>query len=596
MTDFLIQKPVSQLLEGAWRKEGHTAIAERRKRAMLSANYTPDTTWVVTEDLLTKDNPDGREIALIQWVKTYREDVTPEARQLANYRLIFALFQSPTPCYHLDCRLQLTKGHPEKMQALHDFMEWVGAYYPLQVVTFHHEDGAVPPALRAVFEEHQFLHHALNAKIHFEWAYFFSYLQDIVQQSFLTSLWLLDRVGQSMVGKNARVTPVRDWSVDNGVVFEKIQHWPESIKRYQEGSESTASAAAEVSIDTAADEWQRCERAIYTSFETIQISLQTKMARILTELPRLSQENPRLAASLNAYITHYQFHEKSHQSLLRLSPSALAEYSAQITSLTLPGAPTFFNAPPRLKSRTYDALPQCYHQSAVVSFPSLSAEGRLNALDALVPALMAEWETPTTNKASLSPIEEHFIVQSLLYPDVGRLSLEHLSLSAQGQSHARYFMEQLLTYNPHMTEIITSGNEGLSASIQACLHKNQQRKAALYYASLSPSDYEACRLGADLSEAQRYRQSLATNEAEARRWLETALTHLSAHLPKEEHMALKKSIEEQYLPIIHALEAHKETPIIKASMRYADVFEGCKPAPEKPLNTAEIRAMAMSLH
>lgn len=537
-------------------------------------------------------------------MNAFRDSTTSEERQLASYRFILTLFQSPILCYHLDCRhIILTQGDAQKQEDLHDFLQWIGAYWPLQTIHLHPEDGAVPPLVQQVLKEHQFLHQALYTKLSLDWLYFVPYLEDIIQQSFLTSFWLLDRVGILMAGKTSSfVTKVSDWPFDDSI-FIKIESWPKILNQINDIGKVTE--PAEKNTETLPQDteesatWCRFERELYTAFSTIQILIQENIQRILHVLQDSSQrEKNTIQLTLKDYIALYQAYEKEHRSLLRLSPSSLADYHPSVASKRSFSLSAFFNTK-RQSAFTfpYESLPATYLASS--SF-SLSSHTEIQApFDGFMLPLITQWEKPynAPQKAVLSSTEQQFILHSLLHPHIGQLSVENLSFSLKGQQNFWFFIEHLLTYNPHITEMTTLTSWEIPQKIHTLLHKNQQWKASLYYASLSKADYEALGLSSTLSDAQNYRKNLIFSYANiALPWVKNTLKHLKPALSAPNYEILKREINENYLPTIQALSAHKKTPPIQASMEYGHVFQSCKPLVEESVSTSEILATTFSFH
>ena len=554
--------------------------------------------------MLSKENFQPWEILARNWVNAFQQADSSAKRQLACYRFILALFQSPLPCYHLDCRhITLTQGDPQKQEDLQDFLQWVGAYWPLQAINFHPEDGVVPQSVQHVLQEHQFLQYALKAKLCFEWLYFAPYLEDIIQQAYLTSLWLLDSVGMLMAEMTpAFITKVSDWFMDekNETIFVKIEQWPKILNRLKDKAISPEDKTASVETEQSLA-WRLFERELGSAFSTVQITVQEKMQRILQALQDPKIEAINKPSSLNDYVVLYQSYEEKHHALLTLSPSSLSEYqpiqkkSSVLRSLSLS---FLFTTKPVSASLQlpYDSLPETYREAVTLSIPFHTTP--IAPFDTLIPRLIDLWELPdATQKACLSIPEQGFILHSLSHPTVGRLSFEPLSLSSKGQENFWFFLEQLLHYNPHISDINIPDNwSEIPQNIQTLLNKNQQWKAALYYASLGEADYKALGFSATLSDVKKHRQNLArAYEKTALPWIQNTLKSLKTSLSPQDFESLAKEIQENYLPTIKSLSAHKKTPPLQASMGYDVLFHQCKPIAEPTLSN-EILVASLSFH
>lgn len=605
-------------LEIEWYERTREQIASCRKSGYRAALSTkPENNWILSEASLTKEDPQPWELMLRTWMNAFQQAASSAERQLAGYRFIIQLLQSNIPCQSLDLRqIALTQEDPQKKADLQDFLQWVGAYWPLQAIHLHPDDGGIPNEVQQVFREHQFLHHALDIKLSMNWFYLVPYLEDIIQQAFLTSCWLLDRAGTLMTGRTSTfVTKVGDWPMDETILL-KIEQWPQLLNRFKEFGKPAQLAAASESllelepIETEeSKEWLFFQREILVAFTTLHITVQEKMRRILQTLqtPQETWLNEPWFLSLNAYIALYQSYENGHQSLLRLSPSSLAEYQPikQRSSSIEPKGLFSFSTLFATKSvchisnpLPYESLPETYQAMLTLRIQS-DTSAILPPFNGIMPELMTQWENhDIPQKACLSHQEQYAILQTLTCPNVGRLSAEHLSLSAEGQVNFWFFVEQLLTYNPHIAEIKIPADWGdVPQNINDMFHKNRQWRAALYYASLPKADYDALSFSTDLLDVKKYRKNLAMEYANtASPWIKNTLKNLKSSLPESDFNSLKKAFEENYLPIITAMSSQKETPAILLPIRYDNAFKACQPRERDLTFQAQIRVDSLGFH
>lgn len=228
---------------------------------------------------------------------------------------------------------------------------------------------------------------------------------------------------------------------------------------------------------------------------------------------------------------------------------------------------------------SYELLPKTYRDTSALSLSDL----------------VTHWESLASapQKSALTPVEQKFILSSLLYPNRGILSLESLSLSPEARINVWFFIEQLLTYNPHITDITMSTEWEIPLSTQTQLNKNQQWKAALYYATIPRADYNALDLPLTVSEIKQHRKQLAiAYKKTVLPWIKETLKCLKSTLPSEDILRLKQHINETYLPIIQKMATYHEIGSNFRSKSYADVFKSCKPNDNAMLH-AQIRAESL---
>ena len=134
---------MSHLLEQKWIQMGHANINGKQEqfgpneRSFLSKHH-----WIIDEALLSKTILEPWENIVKHWIHAFRTATTSAERQLACYRFIFELFQSPTHCHYLDCRaIIIAQEDPQKKEDLENFLQWIGIYWPLQAIDLHPKDG-----------------------------------------------------------------------------------------------------------------------------------------------------------------------------------------------------------------------------------------------------------------------------------------------------------------------------------------------------------------------------------------------------------------------------------------------------------------------
>ncbi len=165
--------------------------------------------------------------------------------------------------------------------------------------------------------------------------------------------------------------------------------------------------------------------------------------------------------------------------------------------------------------------------------------------------------------------KKFFLLYLVVSPAITALNFEHIRVPTESLDTFHSFLENILTFNPHITHIVLHRDNEASFpdKLQTKLEENRQWQAASHYAKMSSREYQKLKMPFPQETLKEHLRSMAkayleTSESLITMWLETMRNNLvKVNSPQiEERKNLDKQVK-QFFKFIHDIQDNKKDAI-----------------------------------